>query len=942
MLVRSLQKFFDLKPNEIRKALLLQAYIFILITSLLVVKPTVNSLFLSRLTADALPTAYLLTAIFAVIFSLVYDRFLWSYQLIRIILVTLLACSATLGIFFLILNMHPDNNQWLYVPYLFVAIFGLLVTSQFWILANMIFNVREAKRLFGFIGSGAIAGGIFGGYLTSFLTRFIRSEDLLLVAALMLLLCIPISSYLWKHHVQKARLEKPQKPDHAETPLRMIRKNKLLTLITLTVGISVIVAKLVDYQYSHFAAEKITDPERLTAFFGFWFSTLSVVSLLIQLFLSNQILRRMGVGKSLFFLPLGILIGSVLLLVIPELWVVVLIKIADGGFKQSLNKAASELVIVPVPIETRKHTKPFIDIVVDSIATGLAGAVLIFLINGLKIPSLYISYINIGLIGVWLFLISKIFSAYLKAFQHLLVREHPRSKKREAHHLNASDESVFKTVDGVLASGSESQVLYMLEEILHNPSEHYFDAIRKLLAHPSEHVRSLAVENLYYLDKADLRAEMAGMLNDPSDEVVINVLRYLIHKDHDLHREEILDYEAHSNHGNIHALTLLAVAREVHTDPHLKEILRLGRRVDALLERAGHSPWDDRRRFDLIAALEAIGHTHLSSHYHILDQHLDAVDPAVALAALDGAAQVKDLRFIPKICRRLHDKALRTKVIEVFKAYGPACIPELRRMVEGRDLEFCDALLVPEVLHAIGTQEAVRTLIEFIDEAEYSVSLKALDALREAKADQPDLEIDEELIVNKILEECRDYLNLLSFLHTQVATQEKEPETEKSALVRQAREGLIVILEHRVDGHLARIFKLLGIRYFKQEAEPILRVAVSGNDQERANAIEFIDNILDARLRHTVLPILDSAQQGVTYSEELVARLKLPSYTEQQCFQTLLRRHDVKIKHAVLYLIGKLDQEAYAPLVEQCLDSPFETVRKQAEQVLQGLRGQAG
>ena len=421
-------KLFDIKPGEIRKAVLLQAYVFLLITTLLIVKPTINSIFLSALTSEALPTAYLLTAVLAVLFSLFYDKILWAIPLNRVITGTLIFSALLFALFCFLLNFKPSNTGWLYAPYLFVAIFGLLTTSQFWILANLIFNVREAKRLFGFIGSGAIAGGIFGGYLTSLLSGIISSENLLLVAAALILVCIPISSYLWKRYVNQNTVKKPIKEKTKETPFTLIRHNRLLWLITLTVGISVVVAKMVDYQYSHFAAEKITNTEELTSFFGFWFSTLSVVSLLIQLFLSKRILKYFGVGNALIFMPVGILLGSILFLLIPELWVVVVIKIVEGSLKQSLNKAASELVVIPVPIEVRKHAKPFIDIVVDSIATGLAGAILIFLINGMGVPSIYISYINIVLIAIWIFLITRIFKAYQESFRRLLIKEHPRAK----------------------------------------------------------------------------------------------------------------------------------------------------------------------------------------------------------------------------------------------------------------------------------------------------------------------------------------------------------------------------------------------------------------------------------------------------------------------------------------------------------------------------------
>ena len=41
-------------------------------------------------------------------------------------------------------------------------ILGILLISQFWTLANVIYDPRQAKRLFGFIGGGVMLGGMTG------------------------------------------------------------------------------------------------------------------------------------------------------------------------------------------------------------------------------------------------------------------------------------------------------------------------------------------------------------------------------------------------------------------------------------------------------------------------------------------------------------------------------------------------------------------------------------------------------------------------------------------------------------------------------------------------------------------------------------------------------------------------------------------------------------
>ena len=42
------------------------------------------------------------------------------------------------------------------------CILGVLLISQFWTLANVVYDPRQAKRLFGFVGGGAPLGGIAG------------------------------------------------------------------------------------------------------------------------------------------------------------------------------------------------------------------------------------------------------------------------------------------------------------------------------------------------------------------------------------------------------------------------------------------------------------------------------------------------------------------------------------------------------------------------------------------------------------------------------------------------------------------------------------------------------------------------------------------------------------------------------------------------------------
>jgi MFS family permease len=73
--------------------------------------------------------------------------------------------------------------------YFLSRITGVLLISQFWTLANDVYDARQAKRLFGFVGGGASLGGAVGAGLTALLVEEIGSNSLVLVSAVVLAAC---------------------------------------------------------------------------------------------------------------------------------------------------------------------------------------------------------------------------------------------------------------------------------------------------------------------------------------------------------------------------------------------------------------------------------------------------------------------------------------------------------------------------------------------------------------------------------------------------------------------------------------------------------------------------------------------------------------------------------------------------------------------------------
>ena len=64
--------------------------------------------------------------------------------------------------------------------YVWGALLGILLISQFWTLANGIYDPRQAKRLFGFVGGGVMLGGMAGSGLTALIIESVGTNALLL------------------------------------------------------------------------------------------------------------------------------------------------------------------------------------------------------------------------------------------------------------------------------------------------------------------------------------------------------------------------------------------------------------------------------------------------------------------------------------------------------------------------------------------------------------------------------------------------------------------------------------------------------------------------------------------------------------------------------------------------------------------------------------------
>lgn len=932
-----LRKLFDIRRGEALRASLMFLYIFLIISSLMIVKPVANSLFLSKFGASHLPYAFMLVAICAGGVTTFYLRLMKHGRLKKLITRTLQFFVICLFAFWLLLHFKYLESWALYVFYVWVAIFAVISTSQFWTLANIIFNAREAKRLFGFLGAGAIAGGIAGGYLTNFLAPVVGSKDLLFVCMASLAGCIPITGIVWKKAAADAgetfRTQKQMERliDH---PLKLLKESKHVAYLAVIVGISVVVAKLVDFQYSAIASESIPNHDELTAFFGFWLSNFNIASLLIQLFLTRKVVGVFGVGTSLYFLPLGILIGAVATLTNPAIWSAILIKINDGSLKQSINKAGLELLTLPIPPDIKKQAKAFLDVFVDSFATGIGGFILIGLTLGLQFSASYVSLVIIPFIGLWLFMVRRVRREYIQSFRQKI-------ESSRAPSLRALDalkrESVYGGLISVLKGGNERKILHVLRMIKDVQNDRFVPYLMELLHHPSSAIRLEVLRNIYFYKHLSFKHDVKELVKDSDQQVKTEALHYLFQHAKDDGIALLRTYLKHPDYG-IRGAALLCAARESKDNQKLKQTFNLRDLVEERLRQL--EELDDKQllHFTKINCAEVIGAANIPELYPHLHELLKDRGTDVIKAAIISAGQTGNREFIPILFQYLEDNQLQSFATQALASFGPEIVELLVYFMNSAKEDPKIRLRIPRVIASFGEQRSVDALLNNAGHRDLNIRREVLKALNRMRETNGDLRFDQSKIEKRILQESKTYRTLFLALFSQVEADHQLDEqiaaVPNLVQIKLARQNLIEALEKRLEESFERLFLLLALRYQLEAIHDVYLSLRSHRRDQRANAIEFLDNVLEGHLKKIIIPIVETTLVE-SLVEETLRRLGFRRYSEVECLGWILTGEDNDLKEVTLKLISQLGEDRFDHYIFKLLKDPDPKIKKMARWALQ-------
>ncbi|WAC02401.1 hypothetical protein N7U66_01380 [Lacinutrix neustonica] len=590
----------------------------------------------------------------------------------------------------------------------------------------------------------------------------------------------------------------------------------------------------------------------------------------------------------------------------------VIIKGIDGSFKQSLNKAAVELSIMPIPYNIKNQAKSFIDVAVDSVATGIAGFMLIFLIKKLNLSTSYITVIVILFVFIWIVLIYRLREAYFNSFRTNIQRtllsndEGTNDKKRY--------ETTIVAARRILNAEKPEDILSLLEQLSDYKILALQSSIINLLEHPSHQVKAEAIKQLFKYDKGTAIEKVEALVHEKDDGLVYTALDYIIHHSNNNANHFFDKYLNHEN-DYISNAALLCLAKEAEQNTKLSEKYSLNKRIDERV-RALNTPEGFSRKEAVAELLITIAYSRIQKHYTFITVHLNNRDPYIAKHAIKAAGITASERFIEDLLEYLAEKEFRKTTIKALKNYGSSITKTILAYDKSEILRDNVKEHLPKVIQSFGTQNAVQVLLRLLRSNDVIIRLQVSRSLLRLKARNENLFFNKRVLKREIIKESeyyKDTIDAIFSIQNDIKNTSLEPKNDNDIELLIARESLIDVLEEQLETSLKIIFKLLSLIYDEADIKVSYSGLLSDIKEAKVNALEFLDNLLKSQLKTKVLPLVEYA---IMEEDDLHSDiLKIKTLPEKVYISRLLRKRGKRIKLELLHLIKVLDDKSFLTLI---------------------------
>lgn len=287
-----------------------------------------------------------------------------------------------------------------YVFYVWVSVFNLFALSLFWSFLADFYRSDQGRRLFGRVMMGATLGAICGPLLVRGLVEWLGAANLLIISMALLEVALWCFRYLDRCF--------DRRPDSAEQRAlggriwdgaRTIWRSPYLRQICLYLLLFLVSGGFLYRLKAEFAYQYFEARSERIAFFANIEIASNTLTLLLQFFVTGQLLQRRGVGFTLLILPVATMFAFGALGAVTSLTTIAIADILRRAGNYALAKPAREVLFTVVPREQKYKSKSFIDTVVYRGGDSAVSWMYDFFDRGFSESSL--AFVVVPFAGLW-------------------------------------------------------------------------------------------------------------------------------------------------------------------------------------------------------------------------------------------------------------------------------------------------------------------------------------------------------------------------------------------------------------------------------------------------------------------------------------------------------------------------------------------------------------
>ena len=907
-------------PDERNRALMLFAYNF-LATSIMVMGRIVrDTLFLNKYKGDRLMLSfmYIGVAILVSTATFFYTKRSSFYRMDKLITVTF-----SIGIIFTLIFVGLVNNEISAAfgsLYIFIELLGSFMMFQFWSFTNELLDSREAKRVLGFVGCGGIIASMaVGGSVGKLAVLLGKVQYLLFINAACMAICICIVRFMgrkYQSRLQRGVISKTLTPKQAKTAASQvsITKTPYVKYIAIMIALIYVVVTLVDYQFKVVASDKITDPQKLAAYFGFVYSVFGgVFSLFFQLVATSRLLK-FSIFMSLGILPAILTLSSIFFIAVPPdlvmfgfaapLVAITMAKSGDSAFRYTINDAAIQLLYIPLDPKVKSRTKAIIDGMVKPIFIGVSGFILLavsYLGKAGIVPSdvKLISWI-VTVIGVsWLITIAGIRSRYLS-----VLIDNIKKKRFGTNQLTMQSNVLQSIVQKAIESGDDEDLSMAIDMVESSGNSALGRDFVSLLSKATPKIKVKILS---------LMRRMESRYN------TYNILKLFKEPDEDVVREAILTYGYIQMDKSVKFIAPFLESEKIAIrEAAVIALIKYAGVVGAMTAGSYLKAFiESENAADRAAAAYILGELGQKNMDQQLFALLNDPTPVVRRAAVNAASKIDSNVFIPKLFYMLFDREVSFDAAKVLSKFGEKILEPAADILSNKLESYRLKSEVAKMLGDIYTPESFRLLAVSLDTESDELRNIVLNSLKKLLSKIEKASIDKEPLKILLLREIYQYFQTLYF-SVQIRKNLKT-------------DCLRDVMATKLDNCYQRIFSILSLMYgntlFDNIYFNITRKFVAPS--QRANALEIIDNIVDKDIRPIIVPLIESKTEeeklNLGHQFFSVKRLKINDIIE-----TLLSDDSEWVRSVTLYAVAHEHIAGIYGRIQMFLYDPSPIVREAA------------